>query len=192
MKTVIKTSKIYLFLILYIVVCSQSASAQRHYSGISGIEGTAGVNLFGDSRVYSSFSVSKYRSRTTYWKIGLNYLEKSFKEIPLQSESVDDSRLNMTARDFYLDAAYFKTVSTNLSSLYFSLGIGAFSGVEYYKENQEYEYDFLLGPKVEAELELFVSSRVALLGRVTQDWSPFSDIRKWNTILSFGFKVLIY
>lgn len=182
-----------LTLLLVFCACTHSVYAQRHYAGISAIEANYGLNIFGRSNTNLNFSVSKYRNRTTYWKIGLNYLEKSY------NYSYEDNSLEVpsiisfssTAKDYYLDAAYFKTVATNLSSLYFSLGLGAFTGVEAYKKHDD-KYDFLLGPKVEAELEYFVTGRVALLGRIKQYWSPFSYASKWNTVWNVGVKVLIY
>lgn len=182
-----------LTLLLVLCACTHSIYAQRHYAGISALEVNYGLNIFGRNNTNLDLSVSKYRNRTTYWKIGLNYLEKSY-DYSYQDYSTADSTMvyfGSTAKDYYIDAAYFKTVATNLSSLYFSLGIGAFTGVEAYKK-QDDKYDFLLGLKVESELEYFVSPRVAILGRVKQYWSPFSYASKWNTVWNLGVKVLIY
>ena len=156
-----------LTLLLVLCACTHSVYAQRHYVGISALEVNYGLNIFGRNNTNLNLSVSKYRSRTTI---------VSF---------------SSTAKDYYIDAAYFKTVATNLSSLYFSLGLGLFTGVEAYKK-QDDKYDFLLGLKIEPELEYFVSPRVAILGRVKQYWSPFSYASKWNTVWNLGVKVLIY
>lgn len=170
-----------LTLLLVLCACTHSVYAQRHYVGISALEVNYGLNIFGRNNTNLNLSVSKYRSRTTYWKIGLNYFPVSCSIVSFSS----------TAKDYYIDAAYFKTVATNLSSLYFSLGLGLFTGVEAYKR-QDNKYDFLLGLKIEPELEYFVSPRVAILGRVKQYWSPFSYASKWNTVWNLGVKVLIY
>lgn len=165
---------------------AQDNHAQRHYAGISGIETNYGMNMFGRSNTHLSFGYSKYRNRTTYWKIGLNFFEKSF-SYTLQP----DIMIGSTGRDYYIDGNYYKTVATNLTSLYFSLGIGVFTGVEYYKKPEK-EYDFILGPKIGIEIEYFIFPKIALIGRINQYWSPFSDLSRWNTIWNAGVKVLIY
>lgn len=182
------------FILLFILcVFTHNLYAQRHYANISGIELNYGQNIFGNNHTNLNLSISKYKSRTVYWKIGLNYFEKPFdytyEEIYL--DTPDTVSVNRTARNYYLDGAYFKTVATNLSSLYFSLGIGAFAGVEGYKKNKE-QYDFIFGPKIEAEAEYFISGKIAVLGRVGQYWSPLSDISEWNTVWNIGLKILIY
>lgn len=181
-------------LTLLLVLCAymHNLYAQRHYAGVSALELNYGQNILGSNNHNASLSFSKYRNRTTYWKVGLNYFEKSF-DYSYEDGSLEVPEfksVNRIARDYYIDAAYFKTVTTNLSSLYFNLGIGVFTGVESYKKVDD-EYEFLVGPKVEAELEYFVSGRVAFLGRVKQYWSPFSH-SEWNTVWNVGIKVLLY
>ena len=165
-----------LTLLLVLCACTHSVYAQRHYVGISALEVNYGLNIFGRNNTNLNLSVSKYRSRTTYWKIGLNYFEKSY-NYSYESNTTEVPTIvsfSSTAKDYYIDAAYFKTVATNLSSLYFSLGLGLFTGVEAYKK-QDDKYDFLLGLKIEPELEYFVSPRVAnLLGETKEAQESFS------------------
>ena len=52
------------------------------------------------------------------------------------------------------------------------LGIGV---VDVYKRQ---EYNFIIGPKLETELEVFILPRTALLARIQQHWNPLS-IEKW-------------
>ncbi len=182
-----------LTLLSILCVCTHSIYAQRHYVGISAIEANYGLNIFGDDGTNLNLSVSKYRNRTTYWKIGLNYLEKSY-DYSYEDNTTEEPKIisfGSTAKDYYIDAAYFKTVATNLTSLYFSLGIGAFTGVEAYRK-QDDKYKYLLGLKIEPELEYFIAQRVAIVGHVKQYWSPFSYASKWNTVWNVGVKVLIY
>lgn len=182
-------------LTLFLVLCTSvhALYAQRHYAGVEALEMNYGLNIFGRSDNNLNFSYSKFKNRTTYWKVGLNYFEKSF-NYNYEDVSLGDPEmitLDRKAKDYFLDAVYAKTVATNMTSVFFNLGLGAFTGVEAYKEEST-EYDFLLGAKIEAELEYFISGRVALLGRVTQYWSPFSDISQWNTTWNVGVKVLLY
>lgn len=185
--------KLKLTLLLVACIFAHNLYAQRHYTGVSALELNYGMNMFGDCDNNASIAVSKYRNRTTYWKIGLNYFEKSFDYVPenVPSEAELSTAINRTARNYYIDGMYFKTVATNLSSLYFNLGLGVFTGVESYKEEKD-KYDYMLGPKIEAELEFFISGRMALLGRIKQYWSPFSDINEWNTVWNVGVKFLLY
>lgn len=180
--------------------CVQSLSAQRHYAGVSALEMNYGLNVFGHCRNNANLSFSKYKNPCTYWKVGLNYFEKSFdfeSEVPsidmLEETAKEVTHItvfNKIARDYYIDAVYAKTVASNLNSLFFNLGIGAFTGVEVYKEEKN-RYEFLVGPKIEGELEYFVSRRFGFLGRVTQYWNPFSkDV--WNTTWNVGIKILLY
>lgn len=67
-----------LTLLLVLCACTHSIYAQRHYAGISALEVNYGLNIFGRNNTNLNLSVSKYRNRTTYWKIGLNYFEKSY------------------------------------------------------------------------------------------------------------------
>ena len=48
--------------------------------------------------------------------------------------------------------------------------MGAFIGCEFDKRPDE-KYTFIVGPKLETELEVFVAPRIALLGRVQQFWN---------------------
>lgn len=186
-----KTTKWTILLVL--CACTHCLYGQRHYSGVSALEANYGLNIFGKSGNDFNLSYSKYKNRTTLWKVGLNYFDRSF-EYQYEDLSLDAPVLtvfNRKAQSYYIDALYAKTVATNMSSLYFNVGLGVFSGVETYQTGEN-EYNFLIGPKVEAELEYFVSGRVALLARLKQYWNPFSDLGKWNTIWNVGVKVLIY
>lgn len=182
-----------LTVIMLLGACMQGIYAQRHYSGVSALELNYGQNIFGSNNHNVSLSFSKYRSRTTFWKIGLNYFEKSFDYgyEDLSLEVPEYRSVRRLAHDYYIDASYFKTVATNLSSVYLNLGLGLFTGVEAYKElDSKFEYEYLVGPKLEVELEYFVSGRVAFLGRVKQYWNPFSK-GEWNTVWNVGVKVLL-
>ena len=65
-------------IILVLCVCTHSIYAQRHYSGVSALEINYGTNIFGSSGNNLNISYSKYKNRTTYWKVGINYFDKSY------------------------------------------------------------------------------------------------------------------
>ena len=181
-------------LALLLVFGIKNAVAQQHYKGVNAMEVNIGRNIFGNQDRHLSLSVSKYKSRTTYLKGGLNYLENSFtytKTLPESDLPPASIECHSTSKNYYADAIYFKTLFTNRSFIYLNGGVGAFMGVESYKKKKR-ETQFLIGPEIDLETELFITSRIAFIGRVTQYWNPLSDIEKWNTIWDVGLKYLIY
>lgn len=190
--------------------------AQRHYQNISALELNYGSNVFGDYAHYGNLSFSKYVNRKSYWKAGISYLEKPYDyAIPQQSDpatipatsSAPATTRNAPAApetpapaetewaekkawDLHLDGGYYYTIVTNLKSIYWNVGLGAFIGCEFDKRPDE-KYTFIVGPKLETELEVFVAPRIALLGRVQQCWNPLS-VEDWNTVWNVGIKFLLY
>ena len=73
---------------------------------------------------------------------------------------------------------------------YWGIGLGGFIGTEYVRHPDK-EYNFIIGPKLETELEVFILPRTALLARIQQHWNPLS-IDKWNTVWNVGIKILLY
>ena len=162
---------------------AREAAAQWHYEGVSAIEGGYGLNIFGTDNTHLSLSLSKYRNRTSYWKGGLNFFEKSFLGMWFCS----------TGRTYYADGNYFKTFWTNRSFFWFNGGIGLFAGAEVYKSDTGGNaYQFIFGPKITAEVEYFIRKRIALTASLQQQWSPLSDLRRWNTVWNVGVKFLLY
>ena len=101
-------------------------------------------------------------------------------------EAFKDSK----AKDWYLDGSYNYTIASNLKSIFWNIGIGAFIGTEYIKHPQK-EYKFIIGPEIGTEVEFFVVPQVAILASMKEVWNPLS-IHKWNTIWNIGVKVLLY
>lgn len=180
-----------------LLLCAASAFAQRHYENISALEVNYGTNLFGDADNYCNLSFSTYINRKSYWKAGVGYFEKSYEYLPAITEESGLSEMETTiekkhekGRDFYVDGGYYRTLASNLKSVYWGIGIGGFIGAEHTHHPEE-EYTFIVGPKLETELEVFISPRIAMLGRIQQHWNPLS-IQKWNTIWNIGIKLLLY
>lgn len=180
-----------------LLLCTANAFAQRHYENIPALEVNYGTNIFGDADNYCSLSFSKYINRKSYWKAGVGYFEKSYEYILSTNESLDLPESGVPidkgddkGMDFYMDGGYYRTLATNLKSIYWSVGIGGFIGTEYLRHPKK-EYTFIVGPKLETELEIFILPRTAILARIQQHWNPLS-IDRWNTVWNIGIKVLLY
>lgn len=182
-------------LVLILVLGIKSVEAQQHYKGVNALEFGVGRNIFGNQDGHLNLSISKYKSRTVYLKGGLNYLENSFSYIKTMPGTDlapgEETEICSTSKNYYADVVYFKSLFSNRSFIYLNGGIGAFMGVETYRKESR-ETQFLIGPKVDLETELFFTSRIALIGRLSQYWNPLSDIEHWNTLWDVGIKYLIY
>lgn len=108
----------------------------------------------------------------------------------LNPEETIPETIHDKGKDFYVDGGYYRTLASNLKSVYWSIGLGGFIGTEYVRHPDK-EYNFIIGPKLETELEVFILPRTALLARIQQHWNPLS-IDKWNTVWNVGIKILLY
>ena len=164
--------------------------AQQHYKGGSALELNYGTNIFGNADNFVNLSYSRYINRKSYWKIGANYFEKTYEYSITLPESETTPTRETKAKDIYIDGNYHYTLASNLKSVYWGLNIGAFTGVEH-KKHSDKEYQFIIGPKVGTEMEVFILPRMALLASVQQYWNPFS-FHEWNTVWNIGIKALLY
>ncbi len=108
----------------------------------------------------------------------------------LNPEETIPETIHDKGKDFYVDGGYYRTLASNLKSVYWGIGLGGFIGTEYVRHPDK-EYNFIIGPKLETELEVFILPRTALLARIQQHWNPLS-IDKWNTVWNVGIKILLY
>ena len=185
-------------LILLLFAGDSMVKAQRHYKRISALEGSYGTNIFGKADKTANISFSKYIDRTSYWKAGLNYLEKSFDysvnteaSQPLTIMPAKQSReREETARNWFINGSYNRTIVSNLKSIYWNIGIGCFLGTEYTKHPSE-EYQFIVGPEIGTEVEFFILPKLAIIVGIKEMWSPLS-IKEWNTVWNAGLKILLY
>lgn len=172
--------------------------AQRHYKRISALEASYGTNIFGTADNFASLSFSKYIDRTSYWKAGLNYFEKSFDYSVNSDISLPEGMIPVmqgqsreaTARNWLVNGSYNRTIASNLKSIYWNIGIGCFIGTEYTKHPSE-DYQFIVGPEIGTELELFILPKLAFTVGLKEMWSPLS-VKKWNTVWNAGLKILLY
>lgn len=186
-------------LILLLFTGGGVADAQRHYKRISALEAGYGTNIFGEADNFANISFSKYIDRESYWKAGLNYLEKgfdySYSVVPDASQlgimpAMENLEQKGTARNWFVNGSYNRTIASNLKSIYWNMGIGCFLGTEYTKHPSE-EYQFIIGPEIGTEIELFILPKLAITLGIKEMWSPLS-LKKWNTVWNAGLKVLLY
>ena len=83
-------------LALLFSLLSISSYAQRHYSGISGVEVDMGGAIFNGPGYVGNLEYSKYKSKVSFWKMGLNYMSKVY------SDSITSE--NRYADNVYLSA----------------------------------------------------------------------------------------
>ena len=133
-------TKFILMIILLALVAKEGTMAQTHYRRIPAIELDYGTNVFGKANNFVALSISKYISRKSYWKVGVNYFEKTFQyDIPISGEEIsstspvttEEAFKDSKAKDWYLDGSYNYTIASNLKSIFWNIGIGAFIGTEY-------------------------------------------------------------
>ena len=86
---------------------------------------------------YYNLSFSRYINRTSYWKAGLSYFEKPYEYTPnlpqvstLNPEEMIPETIHDKGKDFYVDGGYYRTLASNLKSVYWSIGLGGFIGTE--------------------------------------------------------------
>jgi hypothetical protein len=193
------------FLSIILVCVSISATAQHHYKGVGGIEVNVGSRLTGEAfNIESNVFLSKYINYNSYYKIGLNYFVTDL-EIPGQAERSKAYNYHLAGKYSYTIAAFPHIVSA--TDIFFNLQGGAFMGIEHlsglgkYRDPGNIPYvhfsdyrrnTFVLGPTVTAELEVFISKRVAILLNVSEYWTPLSKVEKWHTTATAGIKFLMY
>lgn len=176
--------------IAVLLLCIGDSYAQQHYKGISAIELNYGTNIFGDADNYLNLSYSRYINRKSYWKIGANYFEKTYGYSVTLPESETPLARETKGKDLYIDGSCHYTLASNLKSVYWGLSIGAFTGVEHARHSDK-EYQFIIGPKIGTEMEVFILPRMALLASIQQYWNPLS-LHEWNTVWNIGIKALLY
>ena len=162
------------------------------------LEGSYGTNIFGKADNMANISFSKYIDRTSYWKAGLNYFEKSF-DYSVNTEAtqplgimpvMQNQQREETARNWFVNGSYNRTIASNLKSIYWNIGIGCFLGTEYTRHPSK-EYQFIVGPEIGTEIELFILPKLAFTVGIKEMWSPLS-VKNWNTVWNAGLKILLY
>lgn len=95
-----------------------------------------------------------------------------------------------TARNWFVNGSYNRTIASNLKSIYWNIGVGCFLGTEYTRHPSK-EYQFIVGPEIGTEIELFILPKLAFTVGIKEMWSPLS-VKNWNTVWNAGLKILLY
>jgi hypothetical protein len=177
--------------ILVIIVFCDNVSAQRHYEGASGLDASAGSRISGGNfDAYFNASYSEYLSKSSYYKIGINYLASTF---DVSSESV-------VCMNYFVDGKYFYTLFSNKKSVFLNLGGGAFLGyekipsLERYAERgiivKDYTSGVMAGISMGVEVEWLFYKNFGFIIGFSEMYSALSPIDKWQSTCSFGIKYL--
>ena len=180
------------FLLLFMLLLPMAMMGQRHSKGIGGID------------VFGGFSPGKYAG----WNAGLGYSHymTSFDIFRITGEYTQYKRKIYTRefdiRNYTAGLEYLHTVVANHSNLYVNLGIGVKGGYEDIETAKDYlnsggrvsdiQSKFVAIPLVAGEVEFFPFPKTALLLQVKENYSPMSDLRKWNTTIGIGIRQLIF
>lgn len=189
--------KRYLLIIGVFVTFIGAANAQRYLPGQRGVEFTGGfVNGFKISQqdgqaFYGNISMSTYNKKGNRWVFGGEYLQKQFEY-----------------RDVYLPVAqitaegghYFKFLSDNSKTLFFSIGASAIAGYETLNWGKTLLYDgaslededgFIYGGAISFEVETYLSDRVVFLMRARERVMFGSSINRLQFQVGAGFKIMM-
>lgn len=180
------------FFLLLLTLFPVALAAQRHSKGIGALE------LFGaySPGTYSGWNIdlgySNYITSSSIFRISAEYTQYKKK---LYDKSFD-------IKNYMLGLEYLRTVASNHNNLYFNVGLGAKGGYEDMGKAKDYlneegresslKSKFLAIPFVTGEVEFFPFTKTAILLQVKENYSPMSNLRKWNTSIGVGIKQLIF
>lgn len=169
------------------------ANAQRYLPGQRGLEITGGfVNGFNlQEQFYGNISMSRYTKKGNRWVFGAEYLQKRF-----DYREVDLPVGQITAEGGH----YFKFLSDNSKTVFFSIGGSALAGYETVNWGERLLYDgavledkdsFIYGGAISFEMETYLSDRFVLLVRARERVMFGSAINRFHFSLGAGIKIII-
>lgn len=180
------------FLLLFMLVFPMVMMGQRHSKGIGGID------------VFGGFSPGKYAG----WNAGTGYSHymTSSDIFRITGEYTQYKRKIYTRefdiRNYTVDLEYLHTVVSNHNNLYVNLGMGVKGGYEDIGKAKDYlnsdgresniKSRFVVIPLVVGEVEFFTFAKTAFFLQAKENYSPMSDLRKWNTTIGIGIRQLIF
>jgi hypothetical protein len=178
---------------LAIILFPLTISAQRHYEGASGVDASVGSRLSGGNfDAYVNASYSEYLSKSSYYKIGINYLSSTF----------DVSTESAVATNYFVNGQYLYTLLSDRKSIFLNLGGGVFLGYEKipsldgYADKgiivKEHKSGLATGISVNMEVEWLFYKSFGFIFNVNEMYSALSGIDKWQTTCGFGIKYLFH
>ena len=188
--------QILLLLTLSLVLIGQ-AQAQRYLPGQKGVQVTGGFvdgfnlkNQDGQA-FFGGIALSSYTKNGNRWVFGAEYLQKrhEYKNILIPVSQI-------TAEGGY----YYKFLSDQSKTVFFSVGASAMAGYETINWGKELLFDgatittkdnFLYGGAVSFEIETYLTDKLVLLLNVRERILLGSDINKFHTQVGVGIKFMI-
>lgn len=180
------------FLLLFMLVFPIVMMGQRHSKGIGGID------------IFGGFSPGEYAG----WNAGVgyshymtsSYIFRIIGEYTQYKRKIYTREFNI--RNYTVDLEYLHTFVSNHNNFYVNIGVGVKGGYEDVGKAKDYlnsegrvsdiKSKFLVMPLVVGEVEFFTFSKTAFLLQVKENYSPMSDLRKWNTTIGIGIRQLIF
>ena len=68
-------------------------------------------------------------------------------------------------KDFYVDGGYYRTLASNLKSVYWGIALGGFIGTEYVRHPDK-EYNFIIGDVYKRQVPYHSDTRNLFFGRM--------------------------
>lgn len=180
------------FFLLLLTLLPMALAAQRHSKGIGALEVSGAYSLSTYAGWNIDFGYSNYITSSSIFRISTEYTQYKRK---LYDKSFD-------IRNYMLELEYLCTVASNHNNLYLNVGAGGKGGYEDMGKAKDYLNEegrksslrskFIAIPFVTGEIEFFPLTKTAILLQVKGNYSPMSDLRKWNTSIGIGIKQLIF
>lgn len=180
-----------LFLLLFALL-PMVLTAQRHSQGIGAFEVFGAYTPASYSGWTAGVGYSNYLTTSSIFRLSAEYAQYDRK---LYDKSFE-------IRNYTLGLEYLRTIVSNHNNLYLNIGAGTKGGYEDIGKAKDYlneggkesslKSKFLAVPFVIGEVEFFPFPKTAVLLQVKEDYSPMSDLRKWNTSIGIGIRQLIF
>lgn len=181
--------KLMLSLILAMPLC---VFAQRHSVGISGIEINGGVLPEASYGPAVSVGYSSYLNSKSILRFSAEYLNNNIK---LYQDT-------FKVADYAISGDWQRTILSNLNNYFLNVGGGLMVGYENigtiktkYNENglkNDMKSRFIVSPFISASAEFFIHNNTAIVLNVRKSYTPLSDVKNWNSVVSIGIKQLLF
>ena len=181
--------RIILSLIIALPLCTY---AQRHSVGISAVELNGGILPEAGCGPTASVGYSTYLSSKSILRFSADYMNNNIK--------LYQDRFNVA--DYGISADWQRTLLTNRTNYFINFGGGMMVGYEdigsiktKYNENglkNDMKSRFIVSPFISASAELFIKNNTAIIFNIRKSYTPLSDVKNWNSVVSVGIKQLLF